>query len=408
MASPVTTAIKDSNGLLLKPRIAGLDRDTYDFDLELGTKIIAVVPQPIDRSANGVLTQRGKDIEVYFNDSELYNQAVITGAQSPNPRVVDPQFYKLIFTNETVSPNDDIVTLPNSISYNPATRKAILTFAQDIQSYGSGTGTFRLRVGASELPASLATPIVPSQMAPVSDPSGFLDVSQNITTNGSNVNGIVTGSFSTIVSEEIRTVGSNLLLADYPGSNLEPGHRDIQDESHVNAVPGQTADTSTAIARVRYSFMDDLVYGNDAQNRPLKTSMGPDQKQRIREIFELYSTYIGIDVVEHLGPTVAGDGILKIVLGDMFPNGARSGTGDIRGITVGELTIIDNAEAWDNAFGLGIGTPNTFSFFDTAIQEVGQLLGLGNSFDLPPGTQQGVKFPQHSQVQHIQRRAIEG
>ena len=144
MASPVTTAIKDSNGLLLKPRIAGLDRDTYDFDLELGTKIIAVVPQPIDRNAGGVLTQRGKDIEVYFNDSELYNQAVITGAQSPNPRVVDPQFYKLIFTNETVSPNDDIVTLPNSISYNPATRKAILTFAQDIQSYGSGTGTFRL------------------------------------------------------------------------------------------------------------------------------------------------------------------------------------------------------------------------------------------------------------------------
>ena len=216
MASPVTTAIKDTSGLVLKPRRALTDRDTYEFDLELGTKINAVVPQPINRNAAGVLTQRSKDIEIYFNDAELYNQAVKTGdlAPAPDPRVVDPQYYKLIFTNETVSPNDDTVISPSSISYDPVARKATLSFLQNIETYGSGSGTFRLRVGASEQPASLLTPIVPKTLDLLtvpSDPSGFLDVTQNIPTNGPIVNGNVTGSFSTIITQEIRSLGSDQL-----------------------------------------------------------------------------------------------------------------------------------------------------------------------------------------------------
>ena len=359
IASPSTTAIRDTNGLPLKPRKAGTDRDTYDFNLELGTKIVAVVPQPIDRSASGVLSQRGKDIEIYFNDSELYDRPVSTGSLGPgstNPKVVDPQFYDLIFTKDTVSPNDDEVFRPNSISYDPVSKKAVLTFAQDIDQLPivKGSGTFRLRVGSNATVATALANIVPTSVAPATDPAGFLTGAQDL--------GVISGSFSTMVTEEIRTV-SNPLVADFPGSNFEPGHRDIQDESHQTALPGQTADTNVETSTVYYSFMDNQSYGNDIAGRQLFSSISPDQKQRVREVFEFYSAQLGIDFAEHLGPTANGDGILKVVVGDMAPNGTESGPGDVLGVAGGELAIMDGAEAWDNTFGYGSNIPGNSELF---------------------------------------------
>ncbi|MEQ1829069.1 MAG: hypothetical protein ABL921_24110, partial [Pirellula sp.] len=377
-------AIRNVTGVALAPRRLGSDRDTVDFTLELGTKIAAIVPQPIDRSTSGVLSRRGGDIEVYFNDGELYDQAVITGTISPNPKVVDPQFYNLMYTRDTVSPNDDEVFRPISIAYNPTLRRATLTFAQDIEQLPSvkGAGTFRLRIGSNEPVATRLTPIVPNQINPAADPAGFLTGAQNL--------GNVSSSFSTIISEEIRTV-SNPLLADFPGSNFEPGHRDVQDESHQGFLPGQTSDPNVEITTVRYSFMDNQSYGNDIAGRPLFSSISPDQKQRVREVFEFYSAQLGIDVQEYLGPTFPMDGIKKIVVGDMAPNGTVSGPGDVIGVAAlgGELAIMDGAEAWDNTFGYGSAIPGTQSFFVTTLHEVGHLLGLGHTYDLPPGTVQG-------------------
>ena len=388
IASSSITGIRDTTAAnqLLKPRRAGTDRDTYEFDLELGTKISAVVPQPIDRSASGVLSQRGRDIEIYFNDAELYNLPVVTGAVSPNPKVVDPQFYNLIFTKDTVSPNDDEVFRPNSISYDPVLKRATLTFAQDIDQLPvvKGSGTFRLRVGSNAPVASSLLPVSPTLVSPAVDPAGFLSGAQDL--------GSVSGSFSTILSEQVRTV-SNPLLADFPGSGFEPGHRDIQDENNIGAPPGSTADADIAITTVFYSFMDNQSYGLDVQFRPLFSSITPEQKSRIREIFEFYSAQLGIDVVEHLGPTFPMDGIKKIVVGDLAPNGAVSGPLGVLGVAQvgGELAIMDGAEAWDNTFGYGSNIPNTQRFFETSLHEIGHLLGLGHTYDLPPGTIQGAE-----------------
>lgn len=101
-----------------------------DFRLDLGTKVTAVVPQPIRR--NGVLTQSRNSIEVYFDQNQL-----ATGARTL------PGFYRLIdtATANTATPS---IMIPQSVSYDATQMKATLQFAADIPA-----GTFKLEVGAT-------------------------------------------------------------------------------------------------------------------------------------------------------------------------------------------------------------------------------------------------------------------
>ncbi|MFM9117245.1 MAG: hypothetical protein ACKOU6_13910, partial [Planctomycetota bacterium] len=76
-----TAALKNRNGEAFNDGI----NFSRDFELDLGAQVIAVVPQPIDRSTAGTLSQRRNQIDVYFNNDNL-NVASAT----------NPQFYKLI------------------------------------------------------------------------------------------------------------------------------------------------------------------------------------------------------------------------------------------------------------------------------------------------------------------------
>lgn len=384
------TALRSATTRPLAPRIQGTDRDIYDFNLELGTRIVAVVPQPIVRLADGALSQDRRAIEIYFNDSELYNLPITTGPGS-NPSVVDPQFYALINTRDTVSPNDDVVSNPTSITYDPLQRRAVLTFANDIDAIAGG-GTFRIRVGSSEAVASAAAPKSPLNLSLPFDPDGFLSGAFNL--------GSWNNSFSTVVSEEVRQlINKDPLLNDFPGAKTDPGHRDIQEESHFWQPLGATPapDTNIEISRIFYSFMDNQSYGVDSQGRSLFSVITPDQRDRVREIYEFYSSMLGIDFVEYSGPVNDGDGVHRVVVGDMFPNGPTSGPGIELGIANpapdATLLIMDGSETWDNSFGLGSNiAAGTQSFFTATMREVGRMLGLGDSFDLPPGTIQGSEL----------------
>jgi hypothetical protein len=141
----------------------------FTFKLNLGAQIIAVVPQPINRGVSGELTQARNQIEVYFNDDDLHPTAISSAAPGVKPTVVDPQFYRLIFTNDTVTNQDGgptgtgegTVFNPSRIDYDPATDKAVLTFLDDngdplpLDQLPTGPGTYRLRIGTNEvLPAA--------------------------------------------------------------------------------------------------------------------------------------------------------------------------------------------------------------------------------------------------------------
>jgi large repetitive protein len=325
--------------------------------LDLGIRTVGL--------SNWALNPKRDQIRVYFNDDDFYATKVKTGDVAPNPTVVDPAFYQLILTRDTVQPGDDVL-IPSSevqsIEYDPALNLATITYKQPIDQL-AGAGTYRLRIGGRDAVANQSAPqtITPTNIT--ADPAGDF---ANAPTIGTLIN-----STSMVINQQIITTSAADLPLDFPGSNFEPGHRDIQDESHVGG-----GDGSPQIATTAYNFALNRSYGLDAAGRPVSTTITPEQIARVREIFEFYSMQLGIDFVE---TESAG---LTIVVGDLFPlGGTQSGPGDVAGIAGGGLAIMDGAETWDNSFGAG--------FFSVAMHEIGHLLGLGHTYDLPPGTIMG-------------------
>lgn len=126
---------------LFAPKDPNADSQQIDFRLDLGAKVISVVPQPITRKADGKLDQQRDTIWVFFNNDDL---DPVTAQ--------DPSFYQLILTHDTARNTDDEVFLPTSVTYDPSRDLAILKFSNDLHALTpqlavEGAGTFRLRIG---------------------------------------------------------------------------------------------------------------------------------------------------------------------------------------------------------------------------------------------------------------------
>ncbi|MFO1062602.1 MAG: hypothetical protein U0892_01840 [Pirellulales bacterium] len=352
-----TGAIRDTGSKTLQPRLTTTSKDTVDFRLQLGAQVVAVVPQPVDRLPSGALSPQLDKIRVYFNNDDL------------DPiSATNPNFYQLIFTSDTVRPNDDVRFIPTSVSYDPAADMAELTFSGRIDQL-AGAGTYRLRVGSSTVVNSVTNLPNVGLANPATDASDYF-------ANAYDLNGVLGSGFAR-VNETLQNVANPLPL-DFPGSDLDIGNRDIDPslagkaDNHV----GASGDSDPSIPKYTFSFMKNVSYGNDAAGRPLYTVITPDQEARVREIFDFYSKQLGVDFEETDIP-----GNYNVVVGDLFPTGETSGPGGPAGLGGGGMAVMDSAENWDNSFGGG--------FFGVAIHEVGHMLGLGHTYDLPPGTTMG-------------------
>ncbi|MBI5761522.1 MAG: pre-peptidase C-terminal domain-containing protein, partial [Planctomycetales bacterium] len=212
---------------------------------------------------------------------------------------------------------------------------------------GSTTGSYSLSIGTTVLlPAS-------------DDNSSF--------SNASDVG--VLGGAGQVIAAAI-TPQTALLFAPEPGGLDEPGHRDIPAESHLGSV-GTTPAPLASITVQDYFF--GTVYGTDPAGNTLFNAITENQKQRTREIFELYSHYAGIQFRE-----TQGSGI-QVVTGDMraLSPTVPTGPGGVSGLAAfGGPAIMDAAENWGNSEYGG-------SWMATALHEIGHTLGLGHSYDLP-------------------------
>lgn len=316
---------------------------TVRFELDLGAQVIAVVPQPVTRLANGGLSQARNQIEVYFNNDDL------NFASASNP-----SFYQLIFTNSTGDNQDDKVYTPTSVVYDAAKDKAVLTFASDLATLGSGQGAYRLRIGNAD-----PIPTAPSVTQTNIDQGATFNSAQNIGPLGNQ---------SKIIKA---AVDPQLFRLELPGDLSEPGHRQSSQQEHFlfERQPDSTVGTTTAF----YNFKND--YGVDPFGNPLFNTITEIQKQRVREIFSLYSYYAGIQFIE------SADRGMTIVTGDpraLDPT-VQTEPGGVIGIAAGGLigtAIIDRAEDWGaSEFG--------GDWFNVAMHEIGHLLGLGHADELP-------------------------
>lgn len=422
----------------------------FNFRLDLGSQVRAVVPQPITRGAGNVLSQARNQIVVYFNNDTLLESSAETTA-----------FYRLMHTRNTVENTDDAVFFPTTVDYSSTTNSATLTFASDLDAL-AGPGTYRLRIGTDET-VPLAPTVTSFAETFVSafgsggaatvtiDPIVSIDgnpLMVNVTTAALGTAGVpaisVTGRTINVqldttggttpgqlfwsmnlhpqASQLVRTTiagNQNLNIAatatatsfvfadpgssyannndlgfltaqsrvvtgqirsldypfDFPGNSDEPGHReiDVTGENHLELPP----DSDPQITTLYYNFQRN--YGFSPTGVALSNLITENQKQRVREAFELYSRHLGVHFVEsdNLGFTM--------VTGDLraINPGILTGAGGVTGQTSRalNLAIMDNAEVWDDSFG--------GSYFTTAMHQIGHLLGMGHAYDLPDLTVQG-------------------
>lgn len=327
------------------------------FSLDLGARIIAVDPQPVTRATDGTISQARNQIVLYLNDDEL-----------PEAVAEDVQYYQLFFTNNTVSNLDDNdldgnpltppeTINPQSVDYDNIANTITLNFAAPIDQL-AGAGTYRLRVGTNE-----ATPLPPVQttFTTAQDPGDSFD-SSSIGNLGDLASG---GNQGHVITSAIEP---QPFPFDFPGAIDEPGHRDIEIETHLDG----GADGQDGTTQIDYNFQD--IYGTDPQGNILINTITESQKQRAREVFEYYSALSGIDFREtDTSGFIIATGDLR-ALDPTVP----TGPGGVTGIAGGGIAIMDQAEIWNDAPG--------GSWFQTALHEIGHLLSIGHASDLSPVT----------------------
>ncbi len=178
------------------------------------------------------------------------------------------------------------------------------------------------------------------------------------------------------VSEFIRN--SSAFPLDFPGAPDMPGVREILDDPQPNEshVLGDAPDSDTNLRVQFYNFNKEDPVATNELGQPIFNVISPDQEQRAREVFEFYGSMLGIQFVETAksGWTIATASI--------------DGVGGTIGLAGGGLARMDAAESWNDEFGVN-DEPGKISWFAVAMHEIGHLLGLAHSSELPPGSIMG-------------------
>ena len=398
---------------------------TRIFNINLGPQVVAVVPEPVRRQANGTLSTETGIIEVHFNDDDLLQS-----------QAVNPDFYQLIFTRDTVDNTDDVIVrlAPGQVSYSNITNIARLNFQRPLSRIPDPdnpgqllSGSARLRVGTTEnLPMAPQEIALPIGTAAAPDGAGdSFETAYNLNTTWS-LSGATT-TRSAFLSSEIRN--ETAFGLDLPGPDV-PGTRTIrpEDPSRLDRVVPldyvrQFADTVDGITTIEYDFAESWL--GDDPNRPGITPdtnyfniISEQQKQRVREVMSLYSEYLGVTFIEVADRDPQDIGGFSIAVGDLYGGDEREAsadgglavvTRDRDGDGVDDLVVMDFQdfdESIDDQFG--------GEFFRGAMFGVGQLLGYGYADDLPqpvtqstsfifqPGTDNEPAFPSYADIVHGQ------
>ncbi|ELP30533.1 peptidase domain protein, partial [Rhodopirellula baltica SWK14] len=330
-----------------------------EFRLNRGAQIVAVVPQPVERTGatqanpEGVLSQKSDTIVVYF-DNQLLD---IGDAENVG-------FYRLVDTEATLTEGDDALAAeqPDTAVYDPAANTVTLTFPNAIPE-----GNYRLDIGEANTPLA-GSPSVPNPLLTIDDDNSTVVNASDLTSTG------VLDSAGLRISSQIQA--QSVALPPRIGGEDEPGHREIQRESHYSFTEvGNDLTFPSPIQTRAYHFPDTL--GTDNTDAPYINLITEAEKEITRTILDIYASVSGIEFVETTGP-VSGVPNLRIGKGDLRAiDPTLSPDSGVAGKAGPSFLVINSFEFPDAGRFYGDG------FTETMFHEMGHSLFLNHSYDIP-------------------------